>query len=199
MPDSQTESVLQRSLGASTYPACFSSFTTMPFAAASIGQVHAAVLAADASPTGKEEKVAVKVQFPNVRDSITGDLGYVKMLLTMGAVLPRGLFLDRTVEVRRSFPSRCECCTDPLTRLRCSQVMKQELADECDYAREASFLRRFRAPEWLGADPRFKVPWVWEGSTPDVLVMERLNGTSVGKLAAQLSQADRDEVRSRCS
>lgn len=35
--------------------------------------------------------------------------------------------------------------------------MKEELADECDYAREASFLRSFGSPERLGNDTRFKV------------------------------------------
>lgn len=60
------------------------------------------MLAAHVSPTGKEEKVAVKVQFPNVRDSLGADLGYVRALLTFGRVLPKGMFLERTVEVRPS-------------------------------------------------------------------------------------------------
>jgi aarF domain-containing kinase len=73
--------------------------------------------------------------------------------------------------------------------------MKEELADECDYAREASFLRKFGQPSFLGADPRFKVPWVWDGSTDRVLVMERLNGVSVGgNVVDTMSQQDRNEV-----
>ena len=56
-------------------------------------------------------EVAVKVQFPNIANSIRSDLGYVKMLLTAGRLLPKGLFLDRTIEVRltclpSAFPSR---------------------------------------------------------------------------------------------
>jgi hypothetical protein len=31
--------------------------------------------------------------------SIASDLGYVKMLLTAGSLLPRGLFLARTIQV----------------------------------------------------------------------------------------------------
>ena len=77
----------------------FDTFERLPFAAASIGQVHSAVLAAHASPTGAPARVAVKVQFPNIVNSIASDLGYVKMLLTAGALLPRGLFLDRTIAV----------------------------------------------------------------------------------------------------
>ena len=73
--------------------------------------------------------------------------------------------------------------------------MKSELADECDYVREASFLRLFRSAEYLGNDDRFKVPWVWDGSTSTVLVMERVDGVSVGEATAQhLTQRDRTDV-----
>lgn len=98
--------MLRRSLGPS-WQDNFESFDRLPFAAASIGQVHTAVLAAHASPTGAPAKVAVKIQFPNIADSIETDLGYVKMLLTAGRLLPRGLFLDRTIQVRHIHDSRC--------------------------------------------------------------------------------------------
>ena len=152
----------------------FESFERLPFAAASIGQVHSGVLKAAVSPTGKSARVAVKVQFPNIVNSINSDLSYVKMLLTASKLLPRGLFLDRTIS-----------------------VMKDELAEECDYAREASFLRRFGQEDHLGADDRFKIPWVWEGSTDRVLVMEHVDGASVGgAVINKLSQQDRDDVSS---
>lgn len=77
----------------------FSSFDRIPFAAASIGQVHSAVLVASLSPTGKDEEVAVKIQFPNIANSIESDLGYISMLLTVGKLLPKGLFLDSTIKV----------------------------------------------------------------------------------------------------
>ncbi|KAI1787137.1 ABC1 family-domain-containing protein [Ganoderma leucocontextum] len=151
----------------------FESFDRLPFAAASIGQVHCAVLAASASPTGKPELVAVKVQFPNIVNSINSDIGYVKMILTAGRLLPPGLSLERTI-----------------------QVMKEELAEECDYSRGATFLRRFR--EGLVGDERFKVPWVWEGSTKTVLVMERMDGVSVGgSVISKLSQRDREDIAAR--
>ena len=76
--------------------------------------------------------------------------------------------------------------------------MKEELADECDYSREASFMRMFGSPSFLGSDPHFKVPWVWEGSTDRVLVMQHVDGVSVGgQLADKLSQRDRDVVSVR--
>ena len=62
------------------------------------------------------------------------------------------------------------------------KVMKDELADECDYSREASFLKRYGAPECLGEDARFKVPWVWPGSAERVLVMEHVEGSALGML-----------------
>ena len=75
--------------------------------------------------------------------------------------------------------------------------MKEELADECNYAREAASMRSFGSAQRLGGDRRFKVPWVWQGSTDRVLVMEHVDGTSVGADAVhRLPQADRDEVRS---
>jgi aarF domain-containing kinase len=73
--------------------------------------------------------------------------------------------------------------------------MKEELADECNYTREASFLKLFGSLAYLGSDDRFKVPWVWEGSTDRVLVMERVNGTSVGDADINgLSTRDRNDV-----
>lgn len=166
-----SQKVLATALGPS-YASNFTSFDRVPFAAASIGQVHHAVLSASSSPTGKEENVAVKIQFPNIAESIGSDLGYVKMLLSVGGLLPKGLFLDRTI-----------------------QVMKGELADECDYKREASYLTKFGSSEFLGNDPRYKVPWVWEGSTDTVLVMEHVGGVSVGEAnVGKLSQEERDEV-----
>ena len=98
------QEVLKTSLGPS-WNKNFASFDRLPFAAASIGQVHSAVLTAQASPTGKEAPVAVKIQFPNIINSIDSDLSYVRLLLTAGQLLPKGLFLDRTIEVRNThFP-----------------------------------------------------------------------------------------------
>lgn len=73
--------------------------------------------------------------------------------------------------------------------------MKGELADECDYSREAAFARRFASPEFLGEDKRFRVPWVWDGSTDRVLVMQQMDGASVGgDVIDSLSQEERNEV-----
>lgn len=150
----------------------FASFEPIPFAAASLGQVHCATLAACVSPTGKEEKVAVKIQFPDIAKSIESDLSYLKLLLNAGRMLPRGLFLDKTLS-----------------------VMKGELADECDYHKEAESARFFASNEGVGRDRRFRVPWIWQGSTERILVMENMDGVSVGgNVVDSLSQESRDQV-----
>lgn len=75
-------------------------------------------------------------------------------------------------------------------------MLKEELAEECDYLREASFGRKFGESAYLGNDSRFKVPWVWEGSTDRVLVMEYVDGVSVGGSTVEiLSQQDRNDVK----
>jgi len=59
-------------------------------------------------------------------------------------------------------------------------------------------MRSFGSLERLGADARFKVPWVWEGSTDRVLVMEHMDGTSLGEDAINhLPQGDRNEIAAR--
>ena len=79
--------------------ASFADFNPIPFAAASIGQVHHAVLAASVSPTGRPARVAVKIQFPNIAESVASDLSYIRILLTAGRLLLCGLFLDKTLAV----------------------------------------------------------------------------------------------------
>jgi aarF domain-containing kinase len=95
MLTSNLQQVLVKSLGPN-WSSHFSSFDRIPFAAASIGQVHTAVLAGKGEEEGR--RVAVKIQFPNIAGSIESDLGYVKLLLTAGRFLPKGLFLDRTIK-----------------------------------------------------------------------------------------------------
>jgi predicted unusual protein kinase regulating ubiquinone biosynthesis (AarF/ABC1/UbiB family) len=79
--------VLERELGVRAESA-FAEFDWEPFAAASIGQVHAASL-----PDGRA--VAVKIQYPGVAEAIRADLKNLELLtsfltLTIGALFPRG-------------------------------------------------------------------------------------------------------------
>lgn len=122
-------------------------------AAASIGQVHGAVL----QSTGK--RVAVKVQYPGVAGSINSDLSNLSILLTASRLLPKGLYLEKTIANART-----------------------ELAWECDYIREAECARKFKS---LLHDEQhiFVVPSIIsEASGPQVLTMEMMEGIGVTKI-----------------
>ena len=43
--------------------------------------------------------VVVKIEFPNIAESVASDLSYIRILLTVGRLLPRGLFLDKMLAV----------------------------------------------------------------------------------------------------
>jgi aarF domain-containing kinase len=163
MPPSQRDKVLTSNLGPD-WRDLFSSFQDVPIAAASIGQVHKAVLRS----TGQE--VAVKVQYPGVASSIDSDLNNLSMLLTASRLLPKGLFLDKTIANARV-----------------------ELAWECDYVREAECATRFHD---LLADETdiFTVPEViQEASGKEVLTTTMMHGVAVTKLP-NLTQSQRDWI-----
>ncbi|KAK7520924.1 ubiquinone biosynthesis protein-like protein coq-8 [Phyllosticta citriasiana] len=163
MPASQRNKVLARNLG-ENWKDLFSEFEDVPIAAASIGQVHKAIL----KSTG--QAVAVKVQYPGVADSIDSDLNNLSLLLTASRLLPKGLFLDKTIANART-----------------------ELGWECDYLREAECQTRFR--ELLHDDSEaFRVPAVIsEASGKEVLTSELMNGKGITKLKT-LAQEERDWI-----
>uniref|UniRef100_A0A8C6T741 Atypical kinase COQ8A, mitochondrial n=1 Tax=Neogobius melanostomus TaxID=47308 RepID=A0A8C6T741_9GOBI len=103
-------------------------FEERPFAAASIGQVHLARL-----KDGRE--VAMKIQYPGVAQSIDSDVNNLMTVLHMSNALPEGLFPDHLID-----------------------VMRRELALECDYIREAESAKKFK--ELLKGHPFFYVPEV---------------------------------------
>lgn len=156
MPHRQLEKVMKRELG-SDWQSKFKSFDRVPIAAASIGQVHNAVL-----NTG--EKVVVKIQYPGVKDSIDSDLNNLLMLLSASRLLPKGLFLDKTVANART-----------------------ELKWECDYVRESQALQKFE--ELLKDDPVFVVPHVYSDyTTTNIITMARMDGTEIMKLPETTTQ-----------
>jgi len=163
MPASQRNKVLTSNLGPE-WRDLFSKFDETPLAAASIGQVHSAVLKSNGA------RVAVKVQYPGVANSIDSDLNNLAILLTASRLLPKGLFLDKTIANART-----------------------ELAWECDYIREAECGRRF---EELLADDKdvFIVPKVYpEASGKQVLTMEFMNGIGVTRVQS-FTQEQKDWI-----
>lgn len=163
MPPTQRDKVLASNLG-DNWKELYSSFDDVPIAAASIGQVHKATLASNG------QTVAVKIQYPGVRDSITSDLNNLSLLLTASRLLPKGLYLDKTIA-----------------------NAKTELAWECDYTREAECGQRFR--QLLQDEPDvFTVPKIHrDASGPEVLTADFMSGQAVTKLP-DLSQSERDWI-----
>ena len=93
MPRQQVEQVLRKELG-SDYLRRFAEFDHEPMAAASIGQVHRAVLL-----DGTE--VVLKIQYPGVAESIDSDVDNLRSLLSFARLLPGDLNLDEfTAEVK---------------------------------------------------------------------------------------------------
>ena len=103
MPSSQLHRQLELELGPG-WRDLFFEFNEVPIAAASIGQVHRAVL-----NNPERTVVALKIQYPGVADSIESDLNNLKTLITMANVLPRGLFLENIIKVAgRELSEECK-------------------------------------------------------------------------------------------
>ncbi|KAM9002365.1 atypical kinase COQ8A, mitochondrial [Sarcophilus harrisii] len=137
-------------------------FEERPFAAASIGQVHLARM-----KNGKE--VAMKIQYPGVAQSINSDVNNLMAVLSMSNVLPEGLFPEHLID-----------------------VLRRELALECDYQREAACAKKFK--ELLKDHPFFYVPEVVdELCSPHVLTTELVSGFPLDQ-AEGLSQEIRNEI-----
>lgn len=137
-------------------------FEERPFAAASIGQVHLARMKG-----GRE--VAMKIQYPGVAQSINSDVNNLMAVLNMSNMLPEGLFPEHLID-----------------------VLRRELALECDYQREATYAKKFR--ELLKDHPFFYVPEIVdELCSPHVLTTELITGFPLDQ-AEGLSQEVRNEI-----
>ncbi|MGD4786254.1 AarF/UbiB family protein, partial [Xanthomonas citri pv. citri] len=113
MPFAVIKQQVEKELG-QPIDALFAQFDQSPFAAASIGQVHKAVL-----PTG--EAVVVKVQYPDVDTSIDSDLKHVRLALKITGVLN----MDKTLQDK------------------IFAEIRDSLYDELDYSKEAHNLAIF--------------------------------------------------------
>lgn len=101
-----------------------------PVGSASMGQVHRAVIRS----TG--EKIALKIQYPDVDKAVDSDVAGLRRLLALSKVLPAGLDLTPVFE-----------------------EIKVMLRQELDYTREAELTRHYR--ELLANDERYIVPAVY--------------------------------------
>ncbi|NEX47701.1 ABC1 kinase family protein [Pseudotabrizicola algicola] len=161
MPPKQVQTVLNGEWGPGWYGR-FARFDVRPFAAASIGQVHRAV-------TRDGTELAIKVQYPGVRDSIDSDIDNVATLLRLPGLLPRGMDLT---------PLLAEA--------------KRQLHAEADYSAEARHLSHFG--ERLAGSEDFLLPALHAPlSTPRVLAMTYVQSDPLDSLA-DAPQALRDRV-----
>lgn len=143
----------------------FQHFEPQAFAAASLGQVHAATLT-------NGEAVAVKLQYPGMAASIGSDMHMLRSLLqTLGGrsdAMPKASIIARVME-----------------------DIEGKLAEELDYMHEAQALQWFG--QYLKL-PGLVIPQpVMDRSTRRVLTMQRLQGLHLTEwLQTQPSQAQRD-------
>lgn len=161
MPMSQVVTVLEKHWGKG-WENRFERFSFTPVAAASIGQVHRAS-SCDHRP------LAIKIQYPGVRQSIDSDVDNVATLLRLSGLLPKHLDIA------------------PLL-----SDAKQQLHAEADYQAEAEQTRRFA--RLLHDSPDFALPEPDMSLTaPDILVMSWVEGVAVESLT-DAPQATRDQI-----
>jgi len=143
----------------------FRTFEPEPFAAASLGQVHRAV-------TKGGEQVAVKIQYPAIREAIENDFRLLRSAMLPGRIsghMPVALLN----EVQRGF------------------------SEETDYIKEGHNIDYFR--KGLGGFSYLHIPEVhWDITTDRVLTMSFVDGAPAKKfLATNPSQKIRNLIGAR--
>jgi predicted unusual protein kinase regulating ubiquinone biosynthesis (AarF/ABC1/UbiB family) len=141
--------------------AVFAQWEEDPFAAASIGQVHRAT-------TRGGERVAVKVQYPEIDKAIENDLKSVSLLEQMIAPVGRRYHTKETLD-----------------------EIKAVFLAELDYTHEAEMADTFRAIH--ADDPEILIPTVHHAlTTRRVLTCEMMGGVDFQTFCDRAPQADRD-------
>lgn len=150
---SEVEAALDHALGL-PHAEVFASFEPTPFAAASIGQVHAAVL-----PSG--QRVAVKVRRPGIVPMIERDIDIAERL------------------VRRLVRTSDQAAQFGIERL--VESLTASLREELDYGLEATNIAALAAVQGeLPAEARVHIPsYVPTLSSESVLVMEHVAGSTL--------------------
>jgi ubiquinone biosynthesis protein len=169
IPFADVRRVIDEELGL-TIEQAFLEFDEQPTAAASIGQVHHALL-----PNG--ERVAVKVQRPNAPRQIESDIALLFQAARLAKERVRALdFIDAEQVV---------------------EEFARSIRSELDYRAEARNAEIFRRN--FAGQPDVKIPRVyWTYTRRRVLVLELLEGVQLADLnVAALSQAERRDLAYR--
>ena len=149
MPTSQLRDVLKKSWGVN-FMQLFKEFDPYPIAAASIGQVHKCVLK-------NNDIVAIKVQYPGVKDSIESDIKNLGFLIKSTGILPPQIDLNALLE-----------------------IAKNQLHEEANYELEAKNLLKFNN---LINDKNFEIPVLYKDlCTKNVLTMQYKPGIPIDKI-----------------
>lgn len=153
--------VITKELGASPSQ-IFDTFNSDSKFAASIGQVH--------QGTKDGQKLAIKVQYPGVADSIGSDLQLVKPFALR-------MFNLKSEEVEDYFDE-----------------VKSKLYEETDYQLEMNSLKRIR--QGCAGFPNLQIPKVYEEySSKGVLTMEWMDGLHLSEFVkTEASELDRKKV-----
>jgi len=164
MPQYQVNEMLEREIG-KDWREKFLEFSMYPLAAASIGQVHEARLK-------DGTKVAVKIQYPNIAQSIDSDFKNFKRLLKVLGAVPENFYIDELLA-----------------------NVNAELHEECDYTEEAKKQNIYKLlsqkDEYIND---YYVPKVYESlSTKHILTQEFIFGDPVDEFSNH-SQEVRDRV-----
>jgi predicted unusual protein kinase regulating ubiquinone biosynthesis (AarF/ABC1/UbiB family) len=139
----------------------FAKWEEDPFAAASIGQVHRAT-------TKAGDRVAVKVQYPEIDKAIENDLKSISMLETMIAPVGRKYHTKEALD-----------------------EIKAVFLAELDYRREADNAEHFRAMH--RGDDEIVIPRVFHSySTKRVLTCEMIGGMDYAVFCANATQEERN-------
>ncbi len=169
-PFSHVVSVIETELG-KPVEQIFSILERKAIAAASLGQVHKAVLAS----TG--EVVAVKVQRPNIDQLVSMDLSTLKFVIW---VITRFVDTSEFIDLQSVY-----------------REFKRTTYEEIDYISEAANCKRFK--EMFKDDPTIYIPQVYEEHTSRrVLVLEWIDGIKINDYTAlEAAGIDRLEVAKR--
>lgn len=161
MTPSQLKKVLNHNWG-DDWLKHFKYFDVRPFAAASIGQVHKATLKSG-------EVVAIKVQFPGVKQSIDSDLATLKFIMKTSGMLPENFPLEHYLS-------------------QCGDLLKRET----NYELEAENINLFSG--FLNGSKVMHVPKVYNKlSTDQTLTMSFLEGRELSNIM-EFDQSARDEI-----
>jgi ubiquinone biosynthesis protein len=165
-PGRQAAEVVEATLG-QPMNALFREFREDPIAAASIAQIHRAVL-----PSGRE--VAVKIQRPGLQELVEVDIEILHELAEL---------IERYVPQTRQVGPR-----DLVEEFE--KAMQQEL----DFRREAASIERFGMQ--FADEKDIKVPKVYRGcSSERVLTMEYIDGTPLTRLLDRTSRVREEGPR----